>query len=53
MFAPSMILEDVAVFGLYETIGLVSARFRRLGKSARMADIMARRLVHSVVFVPE
>ena len=53
MFAPRMILEDVAVFGLADTIELVSAKFRRLGKSKAMADKMAYNLVLNTVFQAE
>lgn len=53
MFKPEMILDDVAVFGLAETMELIAAKFRRLGKNKTMADKMAYLLVLNTVFVPE
>ena len=53
MFKPEYILDNVAAFGLAETIGLIAKKFKRLGKSKRMADIMAQLLVASVVWVAE
>ena len=53
MFKPEYILDNVAAFGLAETIGLIAKKFKRLGKSARMSYIMARQLVNNTVFVAE
>lgn len=52
MLKPAFILEDVAVFGLDETIKLVAKRFVRLGKTSHIAHEMARTLVLATVFVP-
>lgn len=53
MFKPEYILDDVAAFGLAETIEIVEKKFKRMGKSARMSYIMARQLVNNTVFVAE
>ena len=53
MFKPEYILDNVAAFGLAETIGLIAKKFQRMGKGKRMADIMARQLVNNTVFVAE
>jgi hypothetical protein len=53
MFKLEMILEDVALFGLEDTIKLVAAKFRRMGKSRMIANKMAYLLVLNTVFVPE
>ena len=53
MFKPEYILDNVAAFGLAETIEIVEKKFKRMGKSKRMADIMARELVLNTVFVAE
>ena len=53
MFKPEYILDNVAAFGLAETIALIENKFKRLGKTQRMAYIMARQLVNNTVFVAE
>jgi hypothetical protein len=53
MFKPEYILDNVALFGLAETIALVAKKFKRMGKTPRIAYIMARELVNNTVFVAE
>ena len=50
MFKPEYILDDVAAFGLTETIQIIAAKFRRMGKNRSIADQMARTLVLNTVF---
>lgn len=45
MFKPEYILEDVATFGMLETVELMQAKFMRLGKARRLAYRMAYDLV--------
>ena len=53
MFKPEYILDNVAAFGLSETIALIEKKFKRLGKTPRMSYIMARQLVNNTVFIGE
>jgi hypothetical protein len=53
MFKPEYILEDVALFGLAETMRLVAAKFKRMGKTTAVANTMAYHLVLNTVFVGE
>ena len=53
MFKPEYILDNVRVFGLSETIEIIEKKFKRLGKTPRMAYIMARQLVNNTVFIGE
>lgn len=53
MFKPEYILDNVATFGLADTMAIVSSKFQRLGKSKSMADKMAYLLVLNTVFEPE
>ena len=53
MFKPEYILDNVALFGYYETIALVKAKFQRLGKGAKIAQLMATELVSQTVWVEE
>ena len=53
MFKPEYILDNVAAFGLADTIGLIKNKFRRMGKTQRMSYIMARQLVNNTVFIGE
>ena len=49
MFKPEYILDNVAAFGIDETIGLIAKKFQRMGKSKRMARIMAHTLVQNTL----
>ena len=53
MFKPEYILDNVAAFGLAETIEIVENKFKRMGKSSKMSYIMARQLVNNTVFIGE
>lgn len=53
MFKPEYILDNVALFGLSETMRMVEKKFKRMGKTPRMAYIMARQLVNNTVFIGE
>jgi len=53
MFKPEYILAYVAAFGLSDTIKLIAAKFRRLGKNREVSYIMAKELVYATVFVAE
>ena len=50
MFKPEYILDNVALFGLEDTVTLIKNKFMRMGKSKEIADIMARQLVNNTVF---
>ena len=50
MFKPEYILDDVALFGLADTIEMVKNKFMRMGKNAKMAHTMAYNLVLNTVF---
>jgi hypothetical protein len=49
MFKPEYIQENYLLFGWMETRKLVHNRFRRLGKSSRMAALMANKLMQATV----
>jgi len=49
MFKPEYIQENYLLFGWQDTRKLVYNRFRRLGKSPRMAMLMASNLMHATV----
>ena len=49
MFKPEYIMENYLLFGWLETRKLVYNRFRRLGKSPRMARMMAHYLMQATV----
>lgn len=53
MFKPEYILDDVRVFGYWETVGLIAKKFERMGKDAKIALIMANELVKNTVWIPE
>jgi hypothetical protein len=53
MFKPEYIRDNVALFGLAETIELVAKKFKRMGKTPRMAHTMAYNLVLNTVFIGE
>lgn len=53
MFKPEYILDDVALFGYWETIEMVKNKFMRMGKDARIALIMAHELVLNTVWTKE
>lgn len=53
MFKPEYILDNVALFGYYETIELVAAKFRRLGKKKELALLMALEMVAATTWIPE
>lgn len=53
MFKPEYILDNVAVFGLEDTVTLIKNKFMRMGKSKAIADTMARQLVNNTVFVAD
>lgn len=52
MFKPEYILDNVAVFGLADTMTIIAAKFHRMGKTKVMADKMAYLLVLNTVFEP-
>ena len=49
VFKPEYILDNVAAFGIDGTIGLIEKKFVRMGKSKRMARIMAHTLVQNTL----
>lgn len=49
MFKPEYIIENYLLFGWMDTRKLVYNRFRRLGKSPRMAALMAANLMRITV----
>ena len=53
MFKPEYIMDDVVAFGVEDTIALISKKLQRMGKTARMARMIARELVINTVFVSE
>lgn len=53
MFKPEYILDNVALFGMDETIGLIAKKFQRMGKGKAISVRMAQLLVASVVWVAE
>ena len=49
MFKPEYILDNVALFGYWETVEIVAKRLRRLGKSAEIARKMAYNIVAATI----
>ena len=50
MFKPEYILDNVALFGLEDTMTLIKNKFVRMGKSKAIADAMAHIMVINTVF---
>lgn len=45
MFKPEYILDNVALFGYFETVDLIAAKFCRMGKGKSIAYMLVRATV--------
>ncbi len=53
MFKPEYILDNVATFGIDETVKLIAAKFRRMGKGKAVAYTMAHMMVVETLWTPK